>query len=132
MDMFNKVFNLDSEKMRKMALLKATAASSEKGTCYFMELDYCLVLGMYLITGEKNDGTNDKSIELRFVNQPEYYPKVLSDRSDVIKLAYNNYVKKNFMVLQLTNQKESTSKITWTMMRHIWQYILVFDKAIKQ
>jgi hypothetical protein len=95
MENFNKIFNLDSEMIRKLELLKAAAASSEKDISHFLELDCCPVLGLYLITDDKlNDGTNDRDIAMRFINQPDYHPKVLTDKSEAIKLAYNKYVEK--------------------------------------
>jgi hypothetical protein len=93
MDGFNKIFHLTPEKQRQLALLKEEALCADKGIAHFYELDLCPVFGLYLTTGDmKTDGSNEKDVHMKFVNQPDYYPPVINSQDDVIKEAYSDYI----------------------------------------
>jgi hypothetical protein len=93
MDGFNKIFDLTPEKQKQIALLKEEALRAEKGITHFYELDSCPVLSLFFITGDmKTDGSNEKEIHMKLVNQPDNYPKVLNCQDDVIWNAYGDYI----------------------------------------
>jgi hypothetical protein len=95
MEGFNKMFHLTPEKQRQLALLKNAALHSEKGTAHFFELDSCPVFSMFLITGDmKDDGSNERDLEMKFVNQGDHYPTILVKKDDVSNFAYGDYIRK--------------------------------------
>jgi hypothetical protein len=124
---------LSPEKWRQLELLKVAAASSQKGSTHFFEIDSCPVCSVLLVTGDKkNNGTNEMDIHLRFINQPDHYPKVMKNRWEVQKAAYNDYVSKKLHQLAADQSKGILIKKYVDYARDYQSEIQIFDKVVKE
>jgi hypothetical protein len=132
MDLASSLFQLTTEQRRKLAKLKALAVKAEKGTSYFYEFSGCPVIGCYLITGDlEQDGSNEKEIHMKLVNQPDYYPAI-NGYEQLVKDAYADYVEKKLYQFA-SDQSKGIYIHNLANYRSAYESVIkVFDSSIKK